>query len=219
MSEQQSESDATTTEASAPSFNVDDVEVIIERQLQIVRRLNDELLRTTRTQVLIGAGLVTLISLIDARLFLPQTQNPLWVVGFTITFLSFLAWYNHVGAARVSYTDLQLGVHSDIGENIPAESADPPSTLTRIRTFLSQAAVHLPVVILTFAGGSLTTAQFEEDIDRDDASRLVAADAVDGIHHNNRVLRTRERYVNAVRGYLTWTFLVMLTGVLLMVFY
>lgn len=219
MSEQHQEKAEVKTEGDESSVDSQDAEVIIERQMEILRRLNDELLRTTRTQAMIGAGVVTLISLIDARLFLPQTQSPLWPAGFTITFLSFIAWYNHLGAARLSYTDLQLGVHREVGENISKHPKESPSTRERVREFFSKAAIHLPVTLFTFAGGSLTVSQFEEEIDEDETSRLVAKDGAEGIRHNNWILQTRERYVNAVRGYLTWTFFVLLMGILLMVFY
>lgn len=214
--QEQAEVTSTGDESATDS---EDAAVIIERQMQVVRRLNDELLRTIRTQAVAGAGLITLVSLIDAQLFLPQSGGLLWVVGFFLTFLSFLGWYNHLGAARVSYTDLQMGVHSEIGENNPIEPAEPDSPIEQFKSFFSRAALHLPIVISTFAGGSLTISQFEEEIDRDEAHRLVAADASEGIRHNNWVLRTRERYVDAVRGYLTWTFLLVMLGVLLMVVY
>lgn len=219
MSGQKQEQTESKTEEQPSAISSEEADTIIERQMQVLRRLNDELLRTTRSQAVIGAGLVTLISLINPRLFLPESGNILWAGGFTITFLSFLAWYNHLGAARVSYTDLQLGVNGDVGENIPIEPPEADTPHERIRDFLTRATIHLPIVVSTFAGGSLTVSQFEEEIDRDEAHDLVASDAGQAIQYNNWILRTRERYVNAVRAYLTWTFVVMLMGVLLLVFY
>lgn len=192
----------------------EEARAVLDTQVQIMRRMNDELLRTARVHVVLGGAIVTIISVVNASLFLPNSDLLAWFVGFTLSSLSFIAWYNHLGASRLSYTDLSIGVHRSLESFHEMSDDKPDSTVGRLR----RAFENVPIALSTFLGNNITPQDFEEEINQDEAVRqMLSDDHPSAVEHNNWILATREKYLNAVQNYLYGAFLLLLLGILLMV--
>lgn len=192
----------------------DEARAVLDRQVQIMRRMNDELLRTARVHVILGGAMVTIISIVNASLFLPNSNPAVWFIGFTLSSLSFISWYNHLGASRLSYTDLSIGVHRDLDSfQIPTEGSSD-TALSR----LQKAARNLPTAVSTFFGNTITPEDFEDRTDRNEAvHQMLSDDYRSAVKDNIWILATREKYLNAVQGYLYGAFLLLVLGMLLMI--
>lgn len=187
---------------------------VLETQVQMFRRMNDELLRTTRLHVVLGGGIVTVISVVNADLFRPNSDPLMWLLGFSLASLSFIAWYNHLGASRLSYSDLSIGVHNDISAFTSVSDDTLETRLGRLRKALGR----VPYALSTFIGGQMTVDDFESQVDRETAvTQMLSEDYSSAIEQNAWLITTRERYLNAIQTYLYGAFLLLLTGIGIMV--
>lgn len=187
-----------------PSSEIDREEArdIIDTQVDLLRRLNDELLRTIRVHAILGGVALTGISFVgvDALRFTQPSLSYLAWVSFAAMFG--ILWLLRLISARLSYTDLHLGVRPGVPESTDA----PESTVNFLRA-------------IRIAFFPVNQGHFGEYFDRSTVeNEMFGPDYVSCIEHNNWILKTREWYVNSVQLGLNVTFLLMvicLLGVLL----
>ena len=184
-----------------------DHRTIIETQVQLLRQLNDELLRTLHLHALLGGGVLTGVSIAISRggslmWNQPPTLSGLITWGFFAILIAFAGggWISRLGSARLSYTDLRLG----------------SPTRVSLPTFkVPERDINLYQELKFFLKGEISIESFEESVERvnhDDISN----DPEAVIEHNNRVLATRERYVNTVQQYLIANFILVVGGIVLL---
>lgn len=193
----ESEQTTTTTED-------DDFRTIVETQVQLLRRLNDELLRTLRLHILLGGGVLTGLSIILSRgnagslgLNQPTLTGVIsWGLSAALVAAAGWGWFLRLGSARLSYTDLRLGS--------PTQASLP--------TFeVPERDLGYYEIIKSLLTEDIRMETFEERIERLDHEDL-SDDPQEVIEHNNRVLATRESYVNTVQKYLYFNFVLVVLG-------
>lgn len=198
----------TTDSEQAPrSTEENDYRTIIETQVQLLRQLNDELLRTLRLHALLGGGVLTGVSIAISRggslmWNQPPTLSGLITWGFFAILVAFAGggWISRLGSARLSYTDLRLGS--------PTQASLP--------TFkVSERDLNPYQELKSLLKGEISIKTFEERVERVDHNDI-SDDPETVIEHNNRVLATRERYVNTVQQYLIANFILVVGGILLL---
>lgn len=170
----------------------DEARNIIDTQVDLLKQLNDELLRTIRVHAVLGGVVITGISFVGLEsLSSSPTGSPLaWAVYTILAVLFALLWLMQLVSARVSYTDLWLGVW----RGIPDSADDNDSELS----------MWQGVKMVFFPVGP---ARFENSLDREDQRfKMVGPDSETCVEHNNWILETRERYVNSVQIGLNITF-------------
>lgn len=199
-----------------PTPRVDDDEgrAVLDTQVQLLRRLNDELLRTLKLHALFGGGVVTALSVIGVSgltINSPAPANQVaWFFSFSATLFA-PTWVLRLLSERVSYSELTLGIHPN-AKNMPYSEKDPVSTsgiLDKILGFFI--AIGNGVITLLFPKISVEAS--EEKIGHEEvAGKMLDDNYTDAIHQNTWVLQTREDYVNNVQNYLSVTFIIYVFG-------
>lgn len=200
---------AVTAESEQPPrlTEEDDVRAIIETQVQLLRRLNDELLRTLRLHVLLGGGVLTGVSIAISRgsslLWNQPTPSGLLSWGFpaALVIAAGWGWITRLGSTRLSYTDLRLGS--------PTQASLPTFGVQERNLTFFQTLTSLII-------GEIRTDTFEERIERLDHEDI-SDDPQAVIEHNNRILASRESYVNTIQNYLFANFILVVVGLIFLI--
>lgn len=199
-----------------PSRKIDDAEgrAVLDKQVQILRRINDELLRTLRLHAVFGGVVVTALSVIGVnglKINSPAPTNQvLWLLSFSATIFAPM-WVLRLLSERVSYSELTLGMHPDAMDMPHSEKESEPNSgiLDKIIGFFT--AIGDGVLTLLFPNISVEAS--EEEITQDEvAGKMLEDNYTDAIHQNTWLLQTREDYVNDVQRYLSATFIIYVFG-------
>jgi len=189
-----------------PAVDVDEYRSILEQQVRILSQLNDELFRTLRLHILLGGGLLTVLSIIVSRkgtnvfgINQPVISDITgWGFSAALVAAFGLAWFFRLGSSRLSYTDLHLGS--------PTESSLP--------TFnVSKRDVGHFEAFSSFLREDIGIRTFEDHVERITHEDIPDTHS-DILEHNNYILTTREVYVNTIQKYLYFSFLLFSLGIL-----
>ncbi|WP_435175696.1 hypothetical protein [Halorussus sp. AFM4] len=195
---------------------IDDAEgrAVLDTQIQILRRINDELLRTLRLHAVFGGVVVTALSVIGVNGLkinsVDVTNQVFWLLSFSATLFAPM-WVLRLLSERVSYSELTLGIHPD-PQNMPqAEKDHAPTRGIPEKTIDFFTAIGDGILTLLFPKISVEAS--EEDITQEEvAGKMLKENYTDAIYQNTWVLQTREDYVNSVQNYLSATFIIYVFG-------
>lgn len=199
-----------------PTSRVADAEgrAILNTQVQILRRINDELLRTIRLHAVFGGVVVTALSVIGVnglKINSPAPMNQvLWLLSFSATTFAPM-WVLRLLSERVSYSELTLGIHPNAKAMLHSEKDPIPTSgiLDKIIDFFT--AIGDGVLTLFFPNISVKAS--EQEITYEEvAGKMLEDNYTDAIHQNTWLLQTREYYVNNVQRYLSVTFIIYAFG-------
>lgn len=185
-------------------INQGDYWAILDKQVQFLRHLNDELLRTLRLHILLGGGFLTALSIIvslwGSNIFGLDRTTLSGILGWgfsaALVTAAAWAWFFRLGSIRLSYTNLRIGPPN---QSSPATFELPNRNLG-----------YYEALKLLFTE-DIHVNMFNEQIERIDHNDI---SDIDVIEYNNRILTTREAYVNTVQQYLYFTFLLLVFGLI-----
>lgn len=180
---------------------------ILDQQVDVLHRLNNEMLRAIRIHaLLVGALLAGVYAVGGVDVLLPRGEAEwefvLWSIFTFVGLTSGVLWVYRLASARVSYSELKLAINPSTDEDYEAG----PSTLAN-RVFGAGRELQRHLF-------PLTPNAYETEMIEHPARPMYGADYRDCIEKNYRILHSREAYVNAVQRGLNVLFVLTVFGVI-----
>lgn len=187
---------------SVGAHQLNDPQEILRLQVEILRNLNDERLRTLRLHAALGGAVIAGISFLGPSSIGWSGGSDgdflFWLLFVSIAFISGTLWLLRLISIRLSYTDLRLGMSPRFDESIRRRSDESGWVEQLQRVLLPGSPDKFDELY--------EKAQLGEEFRKEDYTSV--------IHHNNWILVTREEYVNSLQRGLNVMFVLTVLSIL-----